>query len=225
MTAAVRNRRRRSEPPGTPRRRLGFTLIEIMAVMAIIAMIFAIGAPRLGGSRWRVLHDEAEAIAASLEFARQRAVMTGTPHRLLIDLEQGGYRIEWLVSEDRAFEAVGGGDSLPAQLAPFDSSGDAGAGSEDSLDLRPPTRTLRDYYPIPNRRLGSFSWLDDALYFVGLDSTSGWIEGGDVAIVFEADGTTEHSLLEIADHQDRHLTLQIEPMLERVRRRDGAARS
>ena len=60
---------------------------------------------------------------------------------------------------------------------------------------------------------------------MGLDGSSGWIEGGDVQIVFDSDGTTEYTLLELADADDRHMTLEIEPMLERVRRRDGAARS
>ena len=86
-------------------------------------------------------------------------------------------------------------------------------------------RDERDYYPIPNRQLGSFTWLDDSRYFVGLDSSSGWIEGGEIEIVFDADGTTEYLLLEIADASDHHLTPEIEPLLDRVRRREGAARS
>ena len=78
---------------------------------------------------------------------------------------------------------------------------------------------------IANRQLGSFTRLDDTLYFVGLESAAGWIESGDVQIVFDADGTTEYVLLELADADERHMTLEIEPMLERIRRRDGPARS
>jgi type II secretion system protein H len=199
----------------------GFTLIEIIAVIAIMGMVFAIGIPRLSTSKIRELRAEAEGIAASLEFARQRAIMTGVPHRVFIDLVEGGYRIEWLVDEARAFEAISevGGD--------FAESYDDEPSDEDPqlLDFYPPTRDERDYYPIPSRQLGSFTWLADARYFVGLDCSSGWIEGGDVEIVFDVDGTTEYSLLEIADASDNHLTLEIEPLLDRVRRRDGAARS
>ena len=197
----------------------GFTLIEMMAVVAIMALIFAIGVPRLGTSRLRVLRGEAESIAASLEFARQRAIMTAIPHRLLVDLEDGGYRVEWFVSEDQAFGLEPGGESPLA----FDFA-DAGE-DENSIDLRPPSRSERDYYPVSNRALGAFSWIDDALYFVGLDSPSGWIESGDVAIVFQADGTTEYSMLEIADADNNHITLEIEPLLDRIRRRPGPARS
>jgi prepilin-type N-terminal cleavage/methylation domain-containing protein len=198
----------------------GFTLIEIIAVIAIMGMVFAIGIPRLSTSKLRGLRTEAESIAASLEFARQRAIMTGVPHRVLIDLAEGGYRIEWLVDEARAFEAIRDPDDGFA-ASEFE-SGDEGG---QLIDFYPPLHDERDFYPIPNRQLGSFTWLDDSRYFVGLDSSSGWIEGGDVEIVFDADGTTEYSLLEIADASDNHLTLEIEPLLDRVRRREGAARS
>ncbi len=84
----------------------GFTLIELMAVIAIMGMVFAIGIPRLSCFQLRGLRIEAEAIAGSLEFARQRAIMTAVPHRVLIDLEEGGYRSEWLVTEGEAFAAI-----------------------------------------------------------------------------------------------------------------------
>jgi type II secretion system protein H len=203
----------------------GFTLIEIIAVIAIMGMVFAIGIPRLSTSKLRELRTEAESIAVSLEFARQRAIMTGIPHRVLIDLEEGGYRVEWLVDEDRAFEAISDED-VEYTTSDFDHDLDnPDNGGAHLIDLHPPVREERDYYPIPNRQLGSFTWLDDSRYFVGLDSSSGWIEGGEVEIVFDADGTTEYLLLEIADASDHHLTLEIEPLLDRVRRREGAARS
>jgi type II secretion system protein H len=194
----------------------GFTLIELIAVIAIMGMIFAIGIPRLSRSQLRGLKTEAESIAASLEFARQRAIMTGIPHRVLIDLEEGGYRIEWLVTEDRAFAAIQdrGGDSDFFGDARDGNSAGSGKPGAQQIDFYPPTKEERDFYPIPNRQLGSFTWLDDSRYFVGLSSPSGWIEGGDVEISFDVDGTTDYSLLEIADSDDNHLTLEIEPILE-----------
>ena len=211
QTAIAPARRRRSGG--------GFTLIEMMAVMAIMALVFAIGVPRLGTSKLRLLRGEAESIAASLEFARQSAIMTAIPHRLLIDLEDGGYRVEWLVTEEQSFGAMA--DATLPDLSDFGED----AGDVDSISLRPPPRSEYEYYPISNRRLGAFTWIDDAIYFVGLESPSGWIEGGDVRIVFEADGTTEYSMLEIADADDHHITLEIEPLLDRIRRRMGKARS
>ncbi len=203
----------------------GFTLIEIMAVIAIIGMVFAIGIPRLNSSKIRALRNDAESIAASLDFARQRAVMTSIPHRVLIDLEEGGYRIEWYVDEARSTEAIDGGEGNSADDEDYLASDVPGGQGVEIINFHPPKVDERDYYPIPSRQFGSFTWLDDARYFVGLKSSSGWIESGDVEIVFDADGTTEYSQLEIADAEDNHLTLEIEPLLDRVRRRDGGARS
>jgi prepilin-type N-terminal cleavage/methylation domain-containing protein len=232
---STRNHHRPADPEPERRPQGGFTLIELMAVIAIMAMIFAIGAPRIGSSKWRALRDEAESIATSIEFARQRAVMTGTPHRLLIDLEDGGYRIEWLVSEEEALAAILGDESPSSDASGLTEGlgaalgsaldGEDPLGAQDPIDLRPPARAERDFYPIPNRQLGSFSWIDDALYFVGLDGSGGWIESGQVALFFESDGTTEYAQLEIADADDNHMTLEIEPLLDRVRRRNGTARS
>jgi len=187
----------------------GFTLIEIIAVIAIISMVFAVGLPRLSGSNWDPLNEEAENIAQSLRFARQRAIMTGVPHRLLIDLEEGGYLVEWLISEDSAYA-----EDL------FPEAADGGR----RIDFVPPRVGERDYFPIPNREMGSYSRLDDALYFVGVEGASGWIESGEYQIVFYVDGTTESAMLEMADSDDKHVTLEIEPILERVHVREGGAR-
>lgn len=216
----------------------GFTLIEMMAVIAIIGMVFALGIPRLSSSRWRALGQAADGVAESLEFARQRAVMTGVPHRVLIDLAEGGWRVEWLASESEALAATGdgetdagaesGGGGLGELLAATAAgAGDTKPGKAPKIDLHPPSRATRDYRPVPNRQLGSWAYLDDAdeLYFVGIVGADGWIESGDVQIVFDADGTTDLTLVEIADADERHLTLEIEPLLDRIRRRDGPARS
>ena len=210
-----------------PRRSRGFTLIEIIAVVAIMAMIFAIGIPRLGNSAWDPLQNEAENIAQSLRFARQRAIMTGVPHRLLIDLEEGGYLVEWFVVESRAFGEDGADDFSSSLSFALGSGPDTPTDDSDGpgIELTPPPRAERDYYPIRHRQMGSFRWLDDALYFVGVNGPTGWVEGGDYAIVFYSDGTTDPARLEIADFEDHHLTLEIEPILQQVHVNKGNARS
>lgn len=205
------------------RRRSAFTLIEIIAVVAIIGMIMGLGVPMLGGSRFDPLRNEADEIADRLRFARQRAVMTGVPHRLLIDLEEGGYLIEWFVDENRAFGRATEED--PAALlfsGPFPG---ADTLDEPVLEFTPPVRSDLDYHPIPHREMGSFRWLDDDLYFVGVDGPSGWVESGDFAIVFFVDGTTAPLRLEIANGEDERLTLEVEALLDRVRVFEGGARS
>ena len=212
---------------GTSKNRRGFTLIEIMAVVAIIAMVFAIGVPRLGGKSWDTLNTETEFIAQSLRFARQRAVMTGVPHRLLIDLEDGGYLIEWYVTENGALgESDDDSDTSGSSGFPLNLSDSDSTSSDETpiLDFTPPPRAERDFFPIPHPRMGTMRWLDDALYFVGIEGETGWVESGDYGIVFYVDGTTDSASLEIADSDDNHITLEIEPIRENVFVRKGGAR-
>ena len=80
--------------------RRGFTLIETLAVVAILALAAVIVLPNLAALGERRLRHAAQRLAAELELARQRAVVTGVPHRILFDLENGLYRIEWLGNAD-----------------------------------------------------------------------------------------------------------------------------
>lgn len=214
-------------PPLTKGRQ-GFTMIEIIAVVAIFAMVFSLGLPRLSISKKRRLEKEAETLTASFEYARQRAIMSGVPHRVFIDLENGAYRTEWWVTEEEAIAALEGSSGELAASEQLRGIGDSDAAnpydSGSPLDRHPPRRAERDYSPVPNRQLGAFTWLNDATFFGGLEGSSGWIESGEVQIVFDADGTTDLALLEFADADDNYLTLEIEPILDRVRIREGKAR-
>src|SRR5262245_41978407 len=73
--------------------RRGFTLIEILAVVAILALVAAFVAPNFGGMRLRALRAEAKQLSGQLELARQRAIVTGVPHRLWFELDQAEYRL------------------------------------------------------------------------------------------------------------------------------------
>jgi prepilin-type N-terminal cleavage/methylation domain-containing protein len=188
----------------SPRRGAGFTLIEIMAVVLIMGLMMAFVVPSLSTVRSSTLRDGAIRLAGSLELARQRAVVTGKAHRVLLDLEEGSYSIEWWVSEN---ESLG----LPAlaEPEPFDLGG-------TSLDLSPPVEEAMDYYPIPTR-FGSLVWLEDELFFDGVDTLDGWLDGDQVAIVFQRDGTSDPAEIVIADDYDGRIYLAIEPLLDTVR--------
>jgi nucleoside-diphosphate-sugar epimerase len=60
-----------------------------------MGLAMALVLPNIGARRGSALHDEAVRVAQQLELARQLAVVTGTPHRLLIDVEAGAFRLEW----------------------------------------------------------------------------------------------------------------------------------
>ena len=148
------------------RRRSGFTLIEILAVVAIFALLTALIAPNLGSLSSRTLRQRAESIAASLELARQRSVLTGIPHRLLIDLDQSAYRLEWFVTEVEA-----GGEAAESEPEPLDVRG------QSPIPMAAPRGETRAYRPLPGLR-GHFERLEDSVRHDHECKTHRQLDGG-----------------------------------------------
>jgi len=183
-------------------RRGAFSLIEILAVVLILGLLMSLLLPAIGAGGGRRLRQEGDRIAASLELARQRAIVTGKPHRVILDLEKGGFTIEWLVSEARAFEGEED-DSIVEEA--------------EEIDTSPPTQDVLGYYPIPSATFGAWEFLEEGYFFEGIDTAEGWIESGEVYIVFDWDGATDASQIVISDPDNRSLDLDIAPLLETVR--------
>ncbi len=191
------------------RRRAGFTLIEILAVVAILALTAAFVVPNLGAMRSRSLQQQGRKIAALCELARQRAIVTGIPHRLLIDLEDGAYRMEWLVTEAEA-----SGEEERYEKPVYDLRGSA------PLPLAAPRAVERSFRPLPGS-LGGFEYLEDELYFAGLETPEGWIERGESWVGFERDGTATPTAIVIDDDSGRSIALDVLPLADAVRIRDA----
>jgi type II secretory pathway pseudopilin PulG len=178
-------------------------LIEMMAVVLIIAFMSAMVLPGLRSTSNSARHDEALNVAVHLELARQRAIMTGKPHRVLIDVDAGAYHIEWLVSNQD--DGMSRGARRRAILA----------GEIETSLLAPPT-SPRGFQPIPGK-FGKTSRLEDPFYFDGIDTPEGWLDSGDVGIEFDRDGTTENADIVITDPDGFAATLEIFPLLDTVR--------
>ena len=72
----------------------GFTLLELLVVLAGLATVLAVAAPRFGGAlAGPRLEASAREIAASLRDARDRAVTTSREVAFVVDLEGRRYRL------------------------------------------------------------------------------------------------------------------------------------
>lgn len=199
IAAAARGRRRTF---GSAR---GFTLIEIMAVVLIMGLMMSIVLPNLSGVRGALLRDEALRLASTIELARQRAVMTGKPHRVWIDLEEAVYLVEWWVSEGEAL-----GQPTPYVPVSYDKE------ALDALSLSPNVAGDVAYRPIPNH-FGNPTVLDRSLHFHGIETEEGLFADGEVVLVFDQDGTTDPAEVVIANDYDGRLYLSVAPLVEHVR--------
>jgi type II secretion system protein H len=182
-----------------------FTLIELLAVVAILALMATFILPNVGIVRDRALRDQARLLAAQLELARQRAVVTGIPHRLLIDLERGGYRLEWLAGQEEPQPTA-----LPNDAFGYDVDGST------PLPLAAPQITRAEFQPVPGG-LGEFRYLESDLSFTGIDTPEGWIERGDTFVAFDGDGTGAYTEIVIDDGAGREIALEILPLADAVR--------
>lgn len=190
----------------------GFTLVEIMAVVLIIGLTFGLVLPNLSARRGDQLEQQAMAIVSRIELARERSVLTGAHHRLVVDFESGAFHVEWFVTEQRAYPLEDPG-LAPTAAAPDYSSRSA------PISLTPPEHEYRDNHPIPGR-FGSDAYMERGYYFVGLDAPGGWVDQGVVFIVFEQDGTTDFAELVLGDEYGNEVVLEIRPLLDQVRIRE-----
>ena len=87
----------------------GFTLIELMLVMAILLIVLAVSFPSLRGFfRGRHLDHEARRFLSLTRYAQSRAVSEGYPMVLWIDAKQGVYGMQaqtgYLDEDDKSVE-------------------------------------------------------------------------------------------------------------------------
>jgi type II secretion system protein H len=183
----------------------GFTLIEMLAVVAMMALVIGVALPNFGVRGRRAMEDEAKQLAANLEFARQRSVMTGVPHRVVIDVEGGGYWLEWLVSEARAL-----GEEA-AEDRPVYEVGELG-----EIPMAPPAAAERSYHALPGE-LGRTSVVREIVRIDGIETAGGFLERGLVHIVFERDGTSESSRILLSDPDGHSIGIEVAPFADAVR--------
>lgn len=83
----------------------GFTLIELICVLAILAAVITVSAPSLSGFfKGRSLHEESRRFLALTRYARSDAVSTSVPVELWIDGLTGDYGLRRMItySEEEA---------------------------------------------------------------------------------------------------------------------------
>ena len=183
----------------------GFTLIEILAVVAILALLAALVAPNVGRLRQWAVRGEAERLAARLELARQRAIVTGVPHRLWLDLDAAEFRVEWWAP-----------DPAEAADAPaLDLSGNS------PLSLEAPRRAQLAFRPIPGK-YGNREVITDPFYVERLETPEGTVREGEAWIEFDREGTASYTEIYLEDKEGHALVLDVFPLDDRVRIRDEA---
>jgi len=158
--------------------------------------------PNFGAMQTHKLRNSAEQMIERIDFGRQRAVMTGVPHRLMIDLDAGTYQLEW--QGTRPVEK-----KVPKQPE-FDQNG------ETKLSLAPPPLADQGFETLQGP-LGKIETLGRGIEFAWIETPGGETDFGEAYITFEGDGTSSYTLLVLDEPGGHELALEILPLAETVR--------
>ena len=189
----------------------GFTLIEIMLVLALIAILSSIAMPSLRGFAASTrLKSTGHAIRAMLNFARDMAITERAAHLVVFDLETNRY---WLASgetfnlADPSTPLTASRSSvLPAQRPTADQGTTA-------LQQTSPLRT-NAILGIP-QTLGQNVSL--ALIITNHNFQTNQIDTGVDYIYFSPTGSSEDTVLYIQDQRGQAMSIAVENATGRIR--------
>lgn len=168
----------------------GFTLLELLVVLLLIVLVTGVFMTTVGGGFGVHLRNAGRTLSAELEYVGQRAVTTGQPQRIVIDLEHQVFRVEELPLPEPEAET-----ELPEHA--------------EGLDLAPPLSQL-EFQPVDGR-IGEWHALDDAsevllreVRLAGEAKTD-----GAVAIAFSPDGASDPAEIWLRDDGGYDLRIRL----------------
>jgi prepilin-type N-terminal cleavage/methylation domain-containing protein len=194
----VRRSVRRARDSG--RSSAGFTLIELLAVIAMFALIAAMVVPNLNLGGIRKVRSEASDLATAVEMARERAIITGRVHAVVVDVESGAHWIEWAAPLDPA----------AAPAAP-------GPDGERKLDLVPPPLEAGEELVPLTGEFGKPHVVESPVVILGVEMDGGLAESGQVVLRIDGDGATDPAVILFGDEDGENVVrVEVEPLADAV---------
>lgn len=184
------------------RRRPGFTLLEVMAVVLLLSLLAAVALPALGRSQAGAAEEDAREVAAAIEYARRSALATRQDHRLILDLREARW---WVERRERPRDPES--DLAPGEITIW--------GNQSDLPLTAPRTTLGEYQPVSGL-VGQGNVLRDDVFFGGAETATGWIDDGQLQIEVRADGQIDAVEIHLVTAERDRIRIAIAALDEHV---------
>jgi general secretion pathway protein H len=186
----------------------GFSLIEVLLVLALIGIIVASMASKMGKNTNREMRQEIRYFAASLKDLRNKARMRNRTYRLVINLPENPRekQVYWIESTSKQFLVT----YKPEELEDLE---DARKEAEKEGQSDP------SGFTVDSELSGSDpKKLPEGLYFDGVEIAAQQKEftAGRIFIHFFPEGRVEEAAIHITDRNKLHWTLAIHPLTGRV---------
>lgn len=202
-----------------PQQRHGFTLIEMMLVIAVVAVVMGGASMGIGAVTRSKIRSACMHVASSARFAYNRSISQGVNMRLLFDFEKGTLAIEQseadvgLARESR--QEIEDGEAV-----------DPWAMAKSRLEnpLEPVIEASSGFGPVVNddgdtlKQYQAHS-LGDGIRVHKLITPHEKDDriSGQGAIYFFKGGTTEHAVVQLTDSQDNVYSVELHPMTGRAK--------
>lgn len=183
-----------------PSRHHGFTLVEVMVVVAILAVMIAAIAPRLGGGNYKIKGVVRKLGVLSREI-RNNAKLRNATYRLVIEMNQDGDKREDLYWVEYASGTVLGGQ------ADEELNDDDDVKTPSVRSFQPDTRLMKKPEKLPSGM--KFSKVEIA-------SAKKPFTEGRVYLYYLPQGYVEENVIQISYGDDLKWTLAVQPLTGKV---------
>jgi len=155
----------------------GFTLIELMIVMALLAIVISISVPTLSSFfRGRVLDSEARRLLSLTHSGQDRAISAGVPVVLWVDVAQRSYGLEeepGFVDRDPKAQEFALDSQVKLELPSNLNALHSGNRPASSVGVNNPHLNLPQFRFMPDGTVDS--WSLSAVRLVDRDGSSLWV--------------------------------------------------
>ena len=189
----------------------GFTLIEVMIVLALIAILSSIAMPSLRGFATSTrLKSTANAIRDTLNFARDMAITERAAYLVVFDLAANRY---WLASSE-TFNTADPSTPLTASSSSFQPAQSPAAYQGTTVSQQPPSLRTNAILGIPQKPGHDVSL---ARMITNHNFQTIQIDTGVDYIYFSPTGSSEDTVLYIQDRGGKAMSITVENAMGRVR--------